>query len=728
MRKREVVWQDPRFRKKKDQPKALKINKYGEAPCELPPAHVPAYATASIPSGLTAPPCPRPAAAAAPAGRGGGPGRAAVCRRPPPEMSKAPPPRGYKPRAPTVAPPRPSAVNPPVVVATRAPPLAPHGGARPKQMMYRPGTAVPQRPMTARVPPSASPCPPRTPMYSRPSPCPPSPCPTPRPPSPCPTPRRTSPCPTPCPPSPCPAPCPPTPCAAPCPASPPQRQPSPPCPRQTRFSGLPRRGGLRPPMAGRSGLRPPTATYATPVVARRASPVPCPPEPCLPEPCPPEPCPPEPCPPEPCPNTSMAPCPPQVSTPLPRRPSAFQGGLRPPSRLMGPGSFSRPQPKPQKIVLLPGDINPHETTVITVEPPPQPEPCRPRSPEACMPWQNMVTSVPFDFSPPSMDAFRRDSGHGVPPLPYIPPEILAMAEEAQTCPESPSDSEMPQFETSSALLVDIEPLDPCSVEPRVLIEPVDLITFPAPDPFSPPRICRPQSPSVTPPPNPFTPPKDPIPEPSELDKWAAQYPRYPEAYTSSFHPVSEWAKLKYQQKSEDQERELVARSVPFNKNVSAICKDDDDYDDEDLGILHHMPDLDDTIFDCPLDYAGIRRQEEILRQESEARRLERERQAKGPSLAETTELLERIRAAENARRTEMARNVMINTQPAFLTQEQMREIHDRVMARHAGTEVQQEQPSDTSCLDRGPCDMLVDIDMDECDLDAIDYMDDCLDF
>lgn len=160
------------------------------------------------------------------------------------------------------------------------------------------------------------------------------------------------------------------------------------------------------------------------------------------------------------------------------------------------------------------------------------------------------------MSPPSMDSFRREGAYGLPPAPYIPPEIMAMAElEAETCPEP--GMETPQFETSSALLVDVEPFDQGNMEPRVLIEPVDLITFPAPDPFSPPRACRPMSPSVTPPPNPFTPPKDPIPEPSELDKWYGQYPRYKEAYTSSFHPVSEWAKLKHQQKLEDRERYII---------------------------------------------------------------------------------------------------------------------------------------------------------------------------
>ncbi|XP_014271704.1 uncharacterized protein [Halyomorpha halys] len=709
MRKREVVWEDPRFRSKKQQPKALKINKFGEAPCSLPPAHVPAYATASIPSGMTSPPCPRPAA---PSIR-----RAPTCRRPPPaKMATGPgwqqparPPSGMAPRPPTAA-------HTPVVVATRPPSQAAHGGARPKQMMYRPGTAA-QRPCPQPAPPCPQPCPP--PAAPCPQPCPP--------PAAAPCPRRSfmyQPRPSsgaPCPPPASAAPCPPSPC----PSSPPQRQsPCAPCaPQQSiaRFSGLPRRSGLRPP-AGRSGLRPPTATHATSLVARR---------PKSPEPCPPPPCPPPPCPPDPCPSESrsLVPCPPQVSTPQPRRPMAFQGGLRPPSRLMGPGSFSRPQPKPQKIVLLPGDINPCETTVITVEPPQQPEMSRPCSRRG---FQSFMPSLPCDFSPPSMDSFRREpQSCGLPPAPYIPPDIMSMVEAAEDpCGESPSEIDTPQYETSSALLVDIEPFDPCSMEPKVLIEPVDLITFPAPDPFSPVRACRPQSPSVTPPPNPFTPPKDPIPEPSALDKWAAQYPRYKEAYTSSFHPIGEWAKLKYQQKaSGEAERELVARSVPFNKNVSTICKDDDDFDDE-LGLLHCMPDLEEN-FNAPLDYAAMRRQEEIEREEREARRRERERQERGPSLAETRALLARIRETECARRTEMAGNVMSSCQPPTMTQEEMRVIHDRVISRHAGTQQQQQQQqqqsSDISCLDQAGG-YLDDIEFDECDLDAIDDMDDCIDF
>lgn len=117
MRKREVVWEDPRFRRKRDQPKALKINKYGEAPCTLPAAHVPTYATAAIPSGMTSPPPTRQAAAA---GRMGGPSRSAVCKRPPPSIAMARGAAGFQyAQAPKASAPRPPAVTAPVIVATR---------------------------------------------------------------------------------------------------------------------------------------------------------------------------------------------------------------------------------------------------------------------------------------------------------------------------------------------------------------------------------------------------------------------------------------------------------------------------------------------------------------------------------------------------------------------------------------------------------------------------------
>ena len=201
------------------------------------------------------------------------------------------------------------------------------------------------------------------------------------------------------------------------------------------------------------------------------------------------------------------------------------------------------RPKPQKIVLLPGDINPQETTVITVEPTQQPCPERSRQRSGMENMSTIFSSAPFDMAPPSMDSFQR---FVLPHAPYIPPEIVAMGMgEEEPCPKDIAQS---QLETSHGLLVDLtppEPFYPCEQDSQMdLFEPVDLLTFPPQDPFSPERRVRPPSPTVSPPPHPFSPPRSPIPEPSALHKWYSQYPRYEQAFTSTHHPITEYTRMR----------------------------------------------------------------------------------------------------------------------------------------------------------------------------------------